>query len=408
MKIPKGFSFNVAEAAIKKSGRPDIALIYSEKEAAIAGAFTTNRIKGAPVKLDIERIKTGKARAIVANSGNANVCNGQKGMKDAREMARIAARGLGVDEGTVYVASTGVIGAPLPMERIKPGLAAMARDLASTSKPRGLAGLEDAARAIMTTDTFPKYAARSFKLDGKEVRVAAVAKGSGMIHPNMATMLCFIITDLKIGKNELNRALKDSVEKSFNRISVDGDTSTSDTVLIMANGLAGNPPLKRASARFLPNRNSPYALFTRALDSITQELARMIVRDGEGATKLIEVHVKGAKTKKDALRGAFTIANSPLVKTAFYGNDANWGRIMGALGRAGIDIEEERVDISLGKIKIVSKGTSKGKDAEAGRLLRESREITLAVDLNLGKESEKVLTCDLTGEYVRINAKYRT
>ncbi len=207
MKIPRGFSFGIAEAAIKKPGRPDLALIYSHEDAAAAGVFTTNRIKGAPVKLDIERIKGGKARAIVVNSGNANVCTGRKGMSDAREMARITARQLGIDEQTVFVASTGVIGTPMPMERVRPKIAAMAGALNSGF-------FEDVARAIMTTDTFPKYAARSFKLDGREVRIAAVAKGSGMIHPNMATMLCFIITDVKAGKSVLDRALRDSADKS--------------------------------------------------------------------------------------------------------------------------------------------------------------------------------------------------
>ncbi len=393
MKVPRGFSFGIAEAAIKKPGRPDLALIYSREDSVAAGVFTTNKVKGAPVKLDIERIRSGRARAIVVNSGNANVCTGRKGMMDAKEMARIAALELGIDEEAVYVASTGVIGTPMPMERIRPKIASMAGALNSGF-------FEDVARAIMTTDTFPKYAARSFKLGGREVRIAAVAKGSGMIHPNMATMLCFIITDIRAEKAVLDRALKDSVGKSFNRITVDGDTSTSDTVLLMANGQAGNPPLVRSSGE--------YALFCRQLDAVTMELARMVAKDGEGATKLIEVHVKNAKTKKDALRGAFTIAESPLVKTAFFGNDANWGRIMAALGRSGISIEEEKVDIYMGKIKIVGKGQARGKDTEAGTLLRENREISLVVDLNLGRESEKVLTCDLTDEYVRINAEYRT
>ncbi|MDA8090571.1 MAG: bifunctional glutamate N-acetyltransferase/amino-acid acetyltransferase ArgJ, partial [Nitrospiraceae bacterium] len=270
----------------------------------------------------------------------------------------------------------------------------------NAKKAKNPSCFEDVAAAIMTTDTFPKLAAKSFKAGGREVRLAAVAKGSGMIHPNMATMLCFIITDLNISRAALARALKGSVEKSFNRITVDGDTSTSDTVLIMANGLAGNAQLNASS--------DGYAQFCRALDAVTSELARMVAKDGEGATKLVEVHVKGAKTKKDALRGAFTIADSPLVKTAINGNDANWGRIMAALGRSGINIEEEKIDIYLGKIKIVGKGMSKGKDAEAGKLLRESKEISLVVDLNLGGESEKVLTCDLTEEYIRINAEYRT
>ncbi|MDA8387210.1 MAG: bifunctional glutamate N-acetyltransferase/amino-acid acetyltransferase ArgJ [Nitrospiraceae bacterium] len=398
MKIPRGFLFSTAGAGIKKPGRQDLALISSVETAVCAGMFTRNKIKGAPVKLDIERIRSGKARAIIANSGNANVCTGKQGLLDAREMALIAAKGLGIDENLVFVCSTGVIGAPLPMERIRPRIAEMAENI-------GRAGIEDAARAIMTTDTFPKTASKSLRIAGREVRIAGIAKGSGMIHPDMATMLSFIITDLAIGKGAigkglLQRALKASVEKSFNRVTVDGDTSTSDTVLIMANGLAGNPPLTG------PGKD--YAVFAQALDHVALELAAMVAADGEGATKLIRVLVKGAASKKDALRGAFAVANSPLVKTAFYGNDANWGRIMAALGKSGIAIEEEKVDIHLERLKLVNKGVSTGKDAPAADLLRKNKEIGLTIDLNLGPWSEKVLTCDLTGEYVAINAEYRT
>ncbi len=405
MKIPKGFTFSTAEAGIKKPGRKDLALIYSEEAAAAAGVFTTNKIKGAPVKLDIARIRSGMAQAIIANSGNANVCTGRQGMLDAVEMARLAAEGLGIDEDLVFVCSTGVIGTPLPMDRIRPRIHELAKGVHPAKginpvKGRARTSIEDAARAIMTTDTFPKTAAKSFRISGREVRIAAIAKGSGMIHPNMATMLCFIMTDLSIGKGLLQKALKASVEKSFNRITVDGDTSTSDTVLIMANGLAGNPPPAESSGG--------YAAFRKALDQTTGLLARMVAADGEGATKLIEVLVKGAATKKDALRGAASIANSPLVKTALYGNDANWGRIMMALGKSDIAIEEEKVDIYLKRLKIVGKGMSMGKDDEAGSLLRESKEIKLTVDLNLGPHSEEILTCDLTEQYVRINAEYRT
>ena len=393
MKIPRGFLFSTAAAGIKKPGRADLALIYSEAEAACAGMFTTNRIKGAPVKLDIERIRSGRGQAIIANSGNANVCTGRRGMLDAKEMALLAAKELNLDEKLVFVCSTGVIGAPLPMETMRPRI----REMAANA---GRSGIGDTARAIMTTDTFAKTAAGTFRVSGKEVRIAGVAKGSGMIHPNMATMLCFLMTDISIGRGLLQKALAGSVEKSFNRVTVDGDTSTSDTVLIMANGLAGNPRINR------PGKE--YDVFKKTLDRITGELARMVARDGEGATKLIEITVKGAAAKKDALRGAATIAGSPLVKTALYGNDANWGRIMAALGRSGISVEEEKVDIYLGRIKIVGKGMSTGRDKEAASLLRKEKEISIIVNLNIGPHSDKVLTCDLTPEYVKINAEYRT
>ncbi len=393
MELPKGFLLSTAEAAIKKPGRKDMALIYSEADAAVAGVFTTNKIKGAPVKLDIERIRSGRGRAIIANSGNANVCTGPQGMMDASEMAALCAGGLGISEELVYIASTGVIGSPLPMDRMRPAIKTLAANI-------GKSNLEDCARGIMTTDTFPKFGTKKIRLSGKEVRLAGVAKGSGMIHPNMATMLSFIMTDAAIDKNTLKKLLKASAEKSFNRVTVDGDTSTSDTLLIMANGLAKNVPLKEGTA--------DYEKFRSALDSVTFELARMIARDGEGATKLIQVVVKGAKSEKDALKGAFAIAHSPLVKTAIYGNDSNWGRIMAAIGYAGIDVDESRVDIFLEKVKLVKKGRPNGKDEEANLVLRNRSEVTLTVNLNLGSSAERVLTCDLSENYVKINAEYRT
>jgi len=394
--LPKGFLLGTEEAAIKKPGRKDLALVYSETDAAIAGVFTTNKVKGAPVKLDLERIRSGKGRAIIANSGNANVCTGRQGMKDAMEVARIAARGLGIEENLVYVCSTGVIGTPMPMDRIRPAIKKLSAGM-------GKAGLEEAARAIMTTDTFPKFISKNLRLGGKAVRISAFAKGAGMIQPNMATMLCFIMTDAAVGKTLLKRMLSDAAEKSFNRISVDGDTSTSDTVLMMANGRAGNPPLKEGS--------TDYKKFKGALDSICYELARMVVKDGEGATKLIELIIKGAKSEKEALRGALTVANSLLFKTAMYGNDSNWGRIMAALGRSGITLDEARVDISLQRLSIVKKGSTLNKDREANRILSENDEVTITINLNIskgGSGSARVLTCDLSEKYVRINAEYRS
>lgn len=396
MIIPRGFLFATEEAAIKKPGRDDLALIYSTADAVMAGAFTTNKIKGAPVKLCLRRIRSGEGRAIVINSGNANVCTGPGGLKDAARMAREAARELSIGERLVYVCSTGVIGTPLPMERVMPGLKRLAAKA-------GSAGLEEAARAIMTTDTFPKIASKRFRAGGKEVRLAAIAKGAGMIRPDMATMLCFVITDMAIGRRPLAAALKNAVEGSFNRISVDGETSTSDTVLIMANGLAGNPLVTGT-------KSAGFVAFKEALDAVTSSLARMIVKDGEGATKLVEIELIGAASAGDALKGAFAIAHSPLVKTAIYGNDANWGRIMSALGASGIRIKEQKVDIFLERLKIVAKGTPLGKDKEAEEILKKNSEIKITVNLNLGPASrkEKVLTCDLTEEYVKINARYRT
>lgn len=391
--LPKGFLSATEEAAIKKPGRKDLALIYSETEAQMAGVFTTNKIKGAPVKLDIERVRSGKGQAVIVNSGNANVCAGERGMRDAIEMAGIPARELGINEKLVYVCSTGVIGTALPMERIRP-------KLRSITKGLGRASLEDTAKAIMTTDTFPKYVSRTLKVNGKEVRISALAKGAGMIEPNMATMLCFILTDAALEKSLAMKMLRDSVEKSFNRITVDGDMSTSDTVLFMANGMAGNKPIKKNSAELKK--------FSSVLDSICHELSRMVVKDGEGATKLIEINLKGASSEKDALKGALAVANSPLFKTAMYGNDSNWGRIMGALGASGIRIDEKKVDIFFERLNIVKKGTSRNKDDEANRILRESNEVSLTINLNMGKFNERVLTCDLTPEYVKINAEYRS
>lgn len=389
---PKGFLFSAVEAAIKRPGRYDLALIYSEKEAIVSGLFTTNKIKAAPVRLDMQRIKSGKGRAIIINSGNANACTGKQGMKDALEMSKLVANKLSIRPPLIYVCSTGVIGTPMPMERLRIKIPELVEGL-------GRFSIEDVASAIMTTDSFPKIITKDLKIGAKKATMSAICKGAGMICPNMATMLCFIVTDLNIEKRTLDKALREAVDKSFNKITVDGDMSTNDTVLMMANGLAENEPIDFKSSGFRK--------FSDTLSDITYELSKMIVKDGEGATKLIEIEVKNANSYKDAEKAAFTVANSLLFKTAMYGEDANWGRIMAALGRSGVMLKEEKIDISLNGLMIVKGGISTGKDKEANERLK-NKEVKVLIDLHLGKGKARVLTCDLTEEYVRINAEYRT
>ncbi|MDO8746737.1 MAG: bifunctional glutamate N-acetyltransferase/amino-acid acetyltransferase ArgJ, partial [Thermodesulfovibrionales bacterium] len=359
----------------------------------IAGAFTTNRAKAAPVKLDMEKIKSGRGQAIIVNSGNANACTGRKGIKDAAETASLTAKNLNIKPFLVYVCSTGVIGTPLPMEKIRGIIPMLTANL-------GMHTLRDAAAAIMTTDTFPKVITKKIKIKNRTGTMTGICKGAGMIAPNMATMLCFILTDIAVEKRTLNKALKDSVRKSFNRITIDGDMSTNDTALIMANGMLGNSEIKENSAS--------YKIFKNALDEITYDLSRLIIKDGEGATKLITIEVKGAADEKEAEKAAFSVANSNLVKTAVYGNDSNWGRIMAALGYSRIKFNDEKISIHLGNIKVANKGISTGKDADANNYLKNNSEVSILINLNKGAASAKVLTCDLTEEYIRVNAEYRT
>ena len=390
--IPKGFLFSAVEAAIKKPGRKDLALIYSQVEADMAGAFTTNRVKAAPVRLDMRKIKSGKGQAIIVNSGNANACTGRVGMQDATEMAKRAAEGLGIKTSLLYTASTGVIGNPMPMDRIGPKIQELIENLGKWS-------LEDVAASIMTTDTFPKIFRKKVKIGNKTGMITGICKGAGMICPHMATMLCFIMTDIAVHQKTLERTLHNAVNKTFNRLTIDGDMSTNDTVLIMANGMLGNPPITEKSVSYLS--------FNYALEEVAYGLAALIAKDGEGATKFIEIEVNGARSEADAEKAAFAVANSNLVKTAIYGNDANWGRIMAALGYSGADIREEKVDIYFGKVKVAGKGLASGRDKAAGEVLRK-KHIKIIIDLNMGKGSAKVLTCDMTEEYIRVNADYRT
>lgn len=388
----RGFRFSATEAAIKRPGRKDLALIYSEAISTMAGLFTKNRVKAAPVKLDMKRIKSEKGQAIIVNSGNANACTGERGLKDAEAMADLVAKGLDLNRELVYVCSTGVIGTPMPMERIKASIPALIDEL-------GQHDINDVASAIMTTDTFPKLVERDIKVGKATAKIAGICKGAGMIRPDMATMLCFILSDISIMPHALDAALRRAVDTSFNRITIDGDMSTNDTVLAMANGLAGNKIIEEDSRL--------YRVFESALSEVTGELSRMIVMDGEGATKIVEITVKNARNDREAKKAAYSVANSLLVKTALYGNDANWGRIMASLGYSGITLKEEDIDIYINGIKIVSNGLGTGMDKDPERIFKD-KEVKILINLRIGKGSATVLTCDLSEDYVKINAEYRT
>ncbi|MFH0844966.1 MAG: bifunctional glutamate N-acetyltransferase/amino-acid acetyltransferase ArgJ [Pseudomonadota bacterium] len=388
----QGFKASAVAAGLKKDGGLDLALICSEGISVSAGAFTLNQVKAAPVILSGENIENGAARAIIANSGNANACSGKEGLEKARRTALLVARELHIPPDEVLVASTGVIGAPPDMDRISGAISSLVRELSPQGIPR-------ASQAIMTTDSFPKMSRFEGEAGGIPYRIVGMAKGAGMIMPNMATMLCFLLTDIKIDLQHLRKAISSGVRKTFNRISVDGDTSTNDMVLALANGAAENGPLSPGD----------FEVFEEGMTSVMNELATMIVRDGEGATKLVLVRVAGAASEKDALTAVRTIANSSLVKTAFYGQDPNWGRIMAALGRSDIHMKEEDVSIWIDDVQIVEGGLGKGAEAEREAANKMGKKaFTLTVDLHQGGFEDRMMTCDLTHDYVSINANYRT
>ncbi len=391
-KIPKGFRFAVASAGIKHKGRADMGLIVSDVEAAAAGVFTTNRVRAFNIDLNKKKIRHGRGQAIVVNSGNANVCTGKQGEKDTIYMADFTAQLIGIAPGRTFVCSTGVIGTPMPMDNVRKGINTLARDLGKHS-------ISDVSNAIMTTDRFPKTSSRQIMVGGKMVTITASAKGAGMIDPNMATMLCFIITDARIEGSAMKKVLKDVVNDTFNTITVDGDMSTSDTVLMMANGLAGNKIIKPGSKDLKKVKATVH--------DICYELAEMMVKDGEGATKIIDIEVKGAKTKADARKAADAIANSLLVKTAIYGNDANWGRIIAAAGYSGANFNHRKVSIFFNRLLAVKNGVSATTDKAANAELKKKK-VKITIDLNAGKCAAAALSCDLTEEYIRINAGYRT
>jgi glutamate N-acetyltransferase/amino-acid N-acetyltransferase len=387
-----GFEAAGIAAGLKKKEKKDLGLFFSKVPANAAGVFTRNRVKAAPVILDEERIKKGLCRAIIVNSGNANCCTGERGIRDAETMAALSASELGIPEDLVLVASTGVIGEPMPMEKIESAVPRLVRSL----KPEGI---PDLARSIMTTDTVPKMVSGQGVVDGKTFTVAGVAKGAGMIRPNMATMLCFLCTDIDAAPEVLKETLVKAVNRSFNRITIDGDTSTNDMVLVMANGLSGA----------VLQRPDHIDAFQKILDSILLDLAKQLVRDGEGVTKLVEIIVRGAHSDADAEIIADTVAHSPLVKTAFFGEDANWGRIIGAVGRAGVDVDPDRIDLYFDDVQMVKSGMGCGKavEAEATKVLKKP-EFTVTVYLNLRQGFGSMITCDFSVDYVRINADYRS
>lgn len=389
----KGFLASGVPAGLKKDGKLDLALIFSEKLASAAGAYTTNLVQAAPLELTRSRVDGGKAQAIIINAGNANACTGARGLPDAQEMARFAAELLKLSEEHVLVASTGVIGVPLPVEKITTATPAV---VASLSKENHVA----ASQAIMTTDLVAKEYAVQMQIKNNTVTIGGMAKGSGMIHPNMATMLSFITTDAAISSETLKLALKRVVDRSFNMITVDGDTSTNDMLVVLANGMADNQEIKVDT--------EDYRLFCGALLEVCIALAKMIARDGEGATKLIEVNVTGAPSKTDAALAARSVTGSNLFKAAVFGRDANWGRILCALGYSGAKFDPAQADIFIGDVQVAKDGGAVMFDEEGATELLGQDPVHIFVDLKSGSYSATAWGCDLTYDYVRINGSYRT
>ena len=387
--LPRQFRAAVVFAGIKKNGAPDMAMLVSDVPGtAVAGTFTTNQVKAASVKVCMKRIKSGKGRAVVINSGNANACTGVQGELDAEAMAAATAQATGLPASQVYVSSTGHIGARLPMDKILPGIAALA---ASLSDQNGM----DAVQGIMTTDNGPKYGTVKLKIDGKPVIVSVMCKGAGMIEPNMATMLCYMLTDAAVDAKALAAALKSAVRESFNRISVDGDMSTNDTVLLFANGAAGNKKLKPG--------HPGWKSFTAAVLALCQQMAWKIIRDGEGAKKVIKVEVVGARTEKDAELAARSVANSLLVKTSWHNDYPNFGRIMDALGYSEAKIVENKVDIRYDGKLLVKGGLRTSIDVEEIKVIQRQELFTISINLHLGKGASHVFSCDCAHAYIDIN-----
>jgi glutamate N-acetyltransferase/amino-acid N-acetyltransferase len=388
----KGFLAAAVCAGLKTTGQgiADLGILYSEVPAVAAGVFTTNKIKAAPVILCQRRLAKRSAQAIIVNSGCANACTGEQGMRDAIEMANLAAKKLGILAQDVLVASTGVIGTCLPLEPIRAGI-----ERVTLSSEGG----NELAVAITTTDAFPKQLAVTFNISGSEITIGGIAKGAGMIHPNLATLLCFLATDAAVNPDFLQLALRKAVDASFNMITIDGDTSPNDSVLLLANGLAGNEVIADGL---------PAEMFQGALDEVCLYLARQVVKGGEGATKLIEVRVEGALSVAEARLAARAIASSPLVKTAVHGCDPNWGRIIAALGRSGSQVEEAKLDLFLADICLMEKGKPLPFDREKANAILGEDEVIIRLCLNLGDGAATAWGCDLSEEYVKINSKYTT
>lgn len=396
----KGFEAASAAAGIKYQGRTDMALVYSQKPCEAAGTFTTNVVKAAPVKWDKKVVESSvKPQVIVINSGIANACTGEAGMECCKEVAKEVAKVLETETESVLIGSTGVIGMQLPVEKMKAGVHLLVEEKAAGQEMGNLA-----AKAIMTTDTKEKEAAVTIEIDGKTVTIGGMAKGSGMIHPNMCTMLAFITTDAVISKEALQAALSSDVEETYNMISVDGDTSTNDTVLLLANQMAGNKEIQKGTKEF--------EIFKEALHEVNTTLAKKIAGDGEGATALLEVIVQGAETKDQAKTLAKSVICSNLTKTAIAGHDANWGRILCAMGYAGVEFDPEKTDLfiksSAGELKLVENGMALDYSEEKATEILSQPEVSIMADIKLGKESAIAWGCDLTHGYIDINADYRS
>lgn len=391
-KLMKGFKFHGINAGIKPDDQKDLGIIFSEKPASLAAVFTRNKVIAAPLILGKDRLKHGVCQAVLVNSGNANCFTGDVGLKDAIESSNLVARALEIPEEVVMVSSTGVIGLPLPMGNFEKGIPLLIKDIDSGS-------IDDFAMAILTTDTTKKIIKKNCIIKDKEFTIVGIAKGSGMIKPDMATMLAFICTDLNISSSMLQPILQKSCDRSFNRISVDGDTSTNDTVLCLANGMS----------KAYTEDEDDILEFQKNLDEILFDLSKKIVKDGEGATKLVKIIVKGAKSPDDAFVAAQTIANSNLVKTALFGEDPNWGRVVAAAGRSGAEVVMNKIDLLFGDVLIVDKGKWCGKNAEIkASIILKKQEFKIILDLNIGKFEDYFLFCDFSEEYVRINADYRS
>ncbi len=393
---PRGWRAAVAACGIKYANRDDLALLVSDRPATAVAVFTTNAVKAAPVRYDMALLERNhELRAVVINAGNANACTGVDGDAAALAMARAVEQSLDLPVDSVFVMSTGTIGVPMPIEKITRGIAEAATRL---SPERGL----DAARAIMTTDTRPKHCAVTVTLpDGGAITIGGMAKGAGMIHPNMATMLAVVTTDAAVPRSVLDAAMRQALDVSFNSISIDGDTSTNDTLLVMANGASATAPITDLA--------SPAgAAFLSGLIAVCQHLARAIVRDGEGATRFVTIRVRGATSAADAKLAAMTIARSPLVKTALFGADPNWGRVLCAIGYSGATVDPDRVVLHFGGMRVLENGVPLPFDERAAHDLLNVPEITIDVDLGLGEGEATVWTCDFSYDYVRINAEYRT
>ena len=392
--FPRGYKAAGVKAGIKKNGKEDVALIFSTVEANWAGRFTTNRFPAAPVLVSRAAMKKVSGRAVILNAGCANACTGEQGLADSINTAKQVASLLDIPPEAVAVGSTGVIGVPLPMEKLSAGVRQAVAELSEF-------GGEKASQAIMTTDTFIKTCGYVAEIGGVSVRFGGMAKGAGMICPNMATTLALITTDAAVSPDVLQAALTDAVEASFNRITVDGDMSTNDMLVVLANGMAGNPQITSVET-------PEYTIFAATLKAAALNLAKKVARDGEGATKFIEIEVQGAVSEADARKAGMAIANSPLVKTAFFGQDPNWGRILCAAGYSGAELDPQKTTLSIGGVQIVAAGLGAKFDEKDLRAVMAEREIKVVINLGVGAATTTIYTCDMSYEYIKINGEYTT